>query len=215
MPQFQDLTGQKFGLLTVEYIAPKKGKQTTWSCKCECGKIKPIRATHLKSGFIKSCGCFKTRYGDKNPNFKHGKRCSPEYWPWQALKDRCTNKNRRDFQDYGGRGITVCDRWLNSFENFYSDMGPRPSPKHSVDRIDNNKGYSPENCRWATLQEQARNRRLRKDNTSGINGVSQTKNKWVAVISVNKEKIHLGSYETIHNAVSSRWVAEAIYYRNK
>jgi hypothetical protein len=214
MPKFQDLTGQKFGILTVKQREYKNVKDTIWLCQCDCGKMKEIRATHLKSGATISCGCLQSKPGDKNPNYRHGGRYSPEYWPWQALKDRCVNKNRGDFQSYGGRGITVCERWRDSFENFFADMGPRPSPKHSVDRIDVNGNYEPGNCRWASISEQSRNKRARKDSKSGVCGVNlaSNKKKWVAIISVNGKRLNLGTYETLHNAIASRWVAEATYW---
>lgn len=105
--------------------------------------------------------------GEKNPAYKHGhstrNNTSNEYWIWSAMIQRCTNKNNKGYHNYGGRGIKVCDEWLNSFEQFISDMGLRPSRKHSIERVNNNKGYNPENCIWATKDIQQRNRRIRKD----------------------------------------------------
>lgn len=108
-----------------------------------------------------------------NPNFRHGHSCggrrTPEYRSWKAMKTRCTNTNFPTFKHYGGRGIRICDRWINSFENFFADMGPKPTPKHSLDRIDNNGNYEPSNCRWATQDQQVRNcRRARRFIFQGI-----------------------------------------------
>ena len=214
MPKFQDLTGQKFGILTAKQREHKNVKDTIWLCQCDCGKMKEIRATHLKSGATISCGCLQSKPGDKNPNYRHGGRYSPEYWPWQALKDRCVNKNRGDFQSYGGRGITVCERWRDSFENFFADMGPRPSPKHSVDRIDVNGNYEPGNCRWATVTEQAINKGISKSNTSGTKGVHPARyaGKWCATIGVNRVSVRIGTFATKEEAIAARKAAEQKYW---
>ena len=156
------------------------------------------------------------KHGPDSPNYKHGKNTnnSGEYRSWSNMKDRCLNNNNKDFKRYSDRGITVCERWRNSFENFLADMGPRPSLKHSVDRIDNDKGYSPENCRWGTKSEQSRNRSRIKTNTSGFTGVNYCKvmKKWRAQIGVNGTSINLGYFDTLHNAVATRWIAEALYW---
>jgi len=112
---------------------------------------------------------------------------SSEYTSWSQMKDRCYNKNDHAFYRYGGRGITVCDRWRNSFINFFSDMGPRPSPNHSIDRIDNNGNYEPSNCRWATIKEQNRNRR---DNSLiTVNGVTKCLVAWVEELGICRTTI--------------------------
>ena len=127
-----------------------------WECTCDCGGIINIRVDALKSGNTSSCGCVV------NPgNTQHGYYGSPTHRSWTSMKNRCTNANYHEFHYYGGRGITVCDRWLESFENFLEDMGERPEGR-TLDRIDGDLGYFKENCRWATLQEQSQNRKSRK-----------------------------------------------------
>jgi hypothetical protein len=125
--------------------------------KCKCGKEKEIQLAHLRNGASTQCiGCA----GKNNKHaLKHGLISSPEYITWLAMKQRCYDSKRHNYKHYGERGIIICERWLNSFENFYADMGPRPSPKHSIDRINNDGNYEPVNCRWATQKEQVNNTR--------------------------------------------------------
>jgi hypothetical protein len=127
----------------------------------------------LTGGHTKGCGCGFTARG---PREMHGAKNTPEYRVWNHVKDRCGNPNNTAYDYYGGRGITVCDRWRDSFQNFFDDMGPRPSPKHSIDRVDNDKGYCPENCRWATKEEQANNTRT--NVLLEWNGRTQTLAQW-------------------------------------
>jgi len=147
---FVDLTSQRFGKLVVIERVQNQRHQPMWKCQCECGSTPIIRGAQLRSGITRSCGCLKT---------KHGMSKSYLYKCWQQMKQRCTNFNSEDWRDYGGRGITVCERWLDSFENFYEDMGHRPTSNHSIDRIDNNGNYEPSNCRWATASQQQFNKR--------------------------------------------------------
>lgn len=146
--------GKTFGRLTVREMRLIEGRLMA-VCSCSCGGEKITGPNLLKSGATVSCGCKKN--GPQTEFTKH-----PYYKIWAGMKERCTNPNHHAFSHYGGRGITICDEWRLSFERFVADMGDRPSANHSIDRRDNDRGYSADNCRWATAAEQSRNRRKRK-----------------------------------------------------
>ena len=156
MPRHIDLVGQKFSyLIVLSRNYHKKG--TYWNCYCSCGNITLVRSDSLKNGNTKSCGCLFKYKTKQSKNKRHGMTKSTEFNTWVNLRERCFNVNRPDYKNYGGRGITVCDRWLESFENFFEDMGPCLKGK-SLDRWSDNGGdYEPNNCRWATLVEQRAN----------------------------------------------------------
>ncbi len=152
----EDLAGQQFGRLTAIEVAVKK-PSVTWKCKCICGNTAEVRASYLKSGHTRSCGCLHLERAE-TLNRTHGMTDTGTYRSWVAMRRRCTDKSYRDFHLYGGRGISVCERWMSSFENFLEDMGERPKGR-TLDREDNDGNYEPGNCRWATPKEQRENRR--------------------------------------------------------
>jgi len=155
--------GQMFNRWTVIGDAIDGGNNLKyWLCQCECGTERRVRHYVLMAGKSRSCGCFQ-REDLGARKLKHGYAAGgtirPEYSAWESMIARCTKPNVRMYPHYGGRGIAVCERWMESFENFIADMGDRPSGKHSLDRIKNDLGYEPGNCRWALPETQQTNRR--------------------------------------------------------
>lgn len=178
--------GKKFGKLEVlkdSGIRTKYGR-VKWFCKCDCGNDVLVVSIYLLNGDTKSCGCLKykithgcTRSGQK----------TPEYGVWHNMKMRCYNPETPNYERYGGRGISVCDSWQNNFRMFLKDMGIRPTSKHTIERMDNDGPYSPENCKWATYKEQNRNKINNHLITYGRKTLSITE--WAEYFNVNRDLI--------------------------
>ena len=177
MSRLINLTNQEFGQLSVKkQVGTDKWGQALWECLCNaCGQITNVRGYDLRNGEQVSCGCLQYTHSNITKPV-HGqtriirangsKKPSPEYYSWQGMKKRCLDSSHMWYKHYGGRGITICDRWVNSFQNFITDMGVRP-PDCTLDRIDVNGNYEPANCRWSTFETQANNKRT-KSNFQGI-----------------------------------------------
>lgn len=193
--KFRDITGQKFGRLTAIRLEYRKNNKQYWLCKCTCRKEKIIDKSHLMGGRIKSCGCIKTEMLKNNPHSKtHGMKNTKFYGKWIMMKRRCRDKKCQVYKNYGGRGISVCDRWLK-FENFRDDMyqfylehvkefGEKDT---TIDRINNDGNYCKENCRWATLIEQGNN----KTNSRYLiyNGEKLTITQWADIVGISEDVI--------------------------
>lgn len=169
-------TGQRFGRLTViERAENSSSGRVQWLCRCECGSTTVVLGSNLKSGKQKSCGCLhrelsterilrvsEAQRGCNSPSYRHGMAHTKLNHVWNSIKQRCFNQNNKAYKHYGGRGITVCDEWRDNFQAFYDwAMANGYQEGLSIDRIDNNKGYSPENCRWVTMSEQNKNKRAK------------------------------------------------------
>ncbi len=183
MPRAIDLTGRVYGRLTVVSLGETRGAKRHWDCLCKCGRMKQIAGASLARGTVLSCGCLHAELlAHRNrERTRHGhtidRRSSAEYVAWRSMRARCYYARDIEYPNYGARGITVCERWRTSFESFLEDMGPRPSPKHTLDRYPDNDGnYEPSNCRWATCSEQSNNKRTNRRLT--LNGKTQTLAEW-------------------------------------
>ena len=192
-----DLTGKRFGrLVVIEKLESDKHKSPKWLCKCDCGELKVVTGPHLRNGATRSCGCLRRetvaersveiarQVGHRNK--KHGMHRTRIYNIWQGAKDRCTNHNSKCYPRYGGRGITICDEWRNSFDAFWSwakDNGYNDDL--TLDRKDNDGPYSPDNCRWVTMKEQANNRRGNRLVT--YNEQTKTAAQWAAEYGLSRD----------------------------
>jgi hypothetical protein len=193
-----DLIGKVFGRLTVIKISDiRYHRSIQWECLCECGNIKLYTSSELISGDVVSCGCKR-----RENVTKHGKKHTKEYTLWSNIKNRCYCKNNKKYDNYGGRGIVVCEEWKNNFENFYNwckETGY--DGRHSIDRIDNNGNYEPSNCRWADDYQQANNKRNNIFIT--LDDITHSLQEWC--------KIKGLKYGTIHSRIMRGWSDDTIF----
>jgi hypothetical protein len=188
-----DLVGQRFGRLVVQARAPSISRAARWECLCDCGGRKVAIGDNLRRHLTTSCGCAH-REATSAATKTHGLSRTATYNTWRSMLARCDNATEPCFHNYGGRGISVCDAW-RSFDQFYADMGPRPSPSHSIDRINVDGNYEPGNCRWATASEQARNTRANRVVThDGI----------CAPLVTHCDRLGL-SYQRVHQRLTRGW----------
>ena len=191
--KIKDLTGQKFGRLTVIGLKDTDTRKTFWVCQCDCGSVKEVRSDILLSGRVKSCGCLKSEQDKTNLHSRNHKMADELgfkrsqtriYRIWQLMRNRCENKHDARYDRYGGRGIVVCEEWKNDFVNFYNwSMENGYSEDLTIDRIDNDGNYCPKNCRWATQEQQARNRSSNIKITIG--NATKTLTEWCEIFELN------------------------------
>jgi hypothetical protein len=189
--------GDKFGRWTVVGESSRRTHGREWLCICECGAEKSVQQVRLNWGRSKSCGCWANELVSK-ANRTHGDAHSPEHEAWSQMIARCTNPNSRSYKNYGGRGIEVCSEWMASYESFLRDMGRRPHPKMSIDRIDNDNGYFPGNVRWATWKQQERNKR--NNHLLVCNGKTATIAEWSEITGI--------PFPTIKGRLRRGWTEE-------
>ena len=186
--EHEDLTGQRFNRLTaIGFAGRDRENKALWRCRCDCGNETVVDGWNLKSGHVKSCGCFNTELL-VNRSLTHGHTGESIYNVWKAMKARCSNPNNHAYKNYGERGVSVCDEWCNNFKAFYDwAIINGYKPGLAIDRINNDGSYCPENCRWATNLEQSNNRRsCRKIE---YDGVTHTIAEWSRILGVNYEKL--------------------------
>lgn len=205
---FEHLTVIEFAGFVPSNTSSKSQKLGTWRCVCACGAQTVVKGRYLTKGETKSCGCLKSDSLRKR-NSIHGMSGTRTYASWAMMIQRCTNPNFESYERYGGAGVTICKEWM-TFENFYKDMGVRP-PGKSLDRIDNNQGYHPGNCRWSTDLVQAQNRRaVFRNSKTGVRGVMWREDfqRYAVSIGENARQKHLGLYQDFFEACCVRKSAE-------
>lgn len=203
----KQLTESRYGRYTVLHRdTTRSGKNAYWVCRCDCGTERSVRIDILRNGAVVSCGCYNadtlSARATVHGHARDGAE-TPTYRTWHGMLQRCSNPANKKWPDYGGRGIRVCDRWAQSFEAFVADMGERPDGK-TLDRLDPHGDYTPDNCRWATVAEQNRHKRLDKRNRSGVSGVLWERTRWVARLGSRV----LGRFAAFEDAVAARRMAE-------
>lgn len=208
MSNFKDLTNKRFGkLLVVENTNKKRNKKTIWLCKCDCGNYKEIQVDNLTSGHTKSCGCLNGK------GYKHNLKNTRLYYIWSCMKQRCYNENHKQYKDYGQRGIKICNEW-HEFINFYNwAINNDYQDNLTIDRINNNDNYEPDNCRWVNMKIQSNNRRS--NHIIEYKNEKHTLKEWCDILKLN--------YKTIQTRINSlKWDAEKAFetpintkYRNK
>lgn len=187
-PAFVDITGNTYSRWTVISFAEQRNGGSFWNCKCTCGTERAISGATLKAGLSKSCGCYK-REVDVSKVYKHGLTGTDEHNIYMGMRQRCGTPSHRLYPHYGALGVKICDRWMESFENFLEDMGPRPSKKHSIDRFPDPAGnYEPSNCRWATSSQQNSNKRTFQMIT--ISGITKNIRDWSTHTGIKMQTIH-------------------------
>jgi hypothetical protein len=202
MSLLKDLTGQRFTRLIVLSLASLR--PVKWNCVCDCGNSKVSTSSGLQRGDTRSCGCLHLEWCQTgNQSRKHGGKGTTEYKIWSGIKSRCLTPSDRAFHLYGGRGVTICDRWRDSFPKFLEDMGNRPSPAHTINRVDNDGPYSPDNCRWATWEEQNNNQRCNHYITH--QGQTRTMAQWARDLGLN--------YNTFRGAIYAGESIESVIAR--
>lgn len=223
MGRKMDLTGQKFGRLTALYTVSNNSHHTRWHCLCECGNTKDVLQQNLCNGHVRSCGCLHVERNVEKINAynasinreSHNETKSKLYKIWVGIKSRCYGETASAYDNYGGRGIGVCSEWKDSFLSFKTwALSNGYSEELSIDRIDVNGDYSPDNCRWVSNSIQQFNKRPPKRNTSGYVGVSFNKasGKWIAYITKDYVVHWLGMYDDIEDAIKARKAAEITYF---
>lgn len=210
----ENFLGNRYNRLKVIGEVEKQNRKRFLKCVCDCGQETVVRSDKLKSGHTKSCGCLqRERTRDVSSKAKtHGMANSSEYHIWCGMKARCFNENNKSYKNYGGRGITVCDRWRDSFENFYEDMGPRPSSIHQIDRINNDGNYEPGNCKWRTPSENCLNRRCKLGKT-GIKNITKDGISYVTVVT-RKGYTRRSFYRSLNHAKKMKKIYIKEYNKN-